>query len=188
MSDRSRAANAAHMIRPDHLPQDGQNVRVSLGERERASLASRLGILAVERFEAEIVATPWRRHGAAVRGWLKALVVQESVVTLEPVRQTIEERVDLTFLPEGSQAAPSRSSDAVEIELDPEGEDLPDVFEGDSVNLDAALEEVLALAIDPYPREAAERFEAGDDEEAVEDEKVSPFAALAALKPKRMDG
>lgn len=187
MTDSSQMSRMPRLVRATHLPAGGMPIRFRMGEAEREALAVQLKILAVDSFEADVTATAWRRDGVAVRGWLKAVIAQESVVTLEPVRQSIEERVDLTFIPQAVQAAPPRAEDGA-IELDPEGDDLPDVFEGDSVDLDAALHELLALAIDPYPREPTESFEGAEDEEPEDDAKVSPFAVLASLTSKKSEG
>jgi uncharacterized metal-binding protein YceD (DUF177 family) len=104
-------------------------------------------------------------------GQLSAEVVQSCIVTLEPVAQRVEEAVDLRFLPEGSEPGD-----------DPEEPDeIP--MQGGALDLGEALAEQLALALDSYPRaEGAEL-----PPEAGEDADRNPFAALAALRPRRED-
>jgi hypothetical protein len=56
-----------------------------------------------------------------VEGRVEALIVQECVVTLDPVEEGIDEEVSALFLPEGSKLAlPQRSAEG-EIILDAEG-------------------------------------------------------------------
>jgi hypothetical protein len=107
-------------------------------------------------------------------------VTQPSVVTLEPVRQSISEPVDRIFLPGGEKpyAGPANA----EIFVDLEGEDVPDHFEGNEADLTDLIVEILALAVDPYPREPGVSL---DDLGLEPDgDQSSPFAALKALKPK----
>lgn len=165
------------------LPRDGLPVRFEASEEEREVLARFLAIPAVERLSAEMRATPWRSGGVSVKGRLTAVAVQESVVTLEPVSQEIDEPVDLIFVPEQSKLSRIRGQGEGEIHLDPEGEDIPDTFSGDRIDLGASLREILTLALDPYPREAGAEFE-GREEEAEEERRPSPFAALARLGSK----
>ncbi len=169
-----------HDVRVSRLAQAGHDVRVEWDEGQRRALASFLSVPAIESFVATVAVTPFGRGGAAVRGSIRAEIVQESIVTLEPVRQSVRDDVARTFLPEGSSLLRPSLDEAGEMELDPEGEDPPDPFTGDTVDLGAVLVEALALAIDPYPRAGSEAFE--DRNPPPEDEKVSPFAALAALK------
>ena len=174
------------------VPRDGQRIQFTAGDGERAALARFLAIVSVEKLVADIMLSPWRRDGIAIKGWLDAEIVQESVVTLEPVAQSIREPVALLFVPETSKLAKPRLNEDGEIHLDPEGDDLPDTFSGDRIDLGPALREVLALALDPYPREPdaafEDRIEDSDDQSPGGAGKVSPFAALAKLKPGSSDG
>lgn len=179
---------ASRRVRLTQISRDGLPLRFAADEGDRRAIAERLGVLSVEAMTADLVVAPWRRDGASLRGRLRAEVTQESVVSLEPVRQLIDEPVDLTFLPESVQPAVPQRTDAGEIEIDPEGEDPPDVLDGDAIDVVGALEEVLALAIDPYPRGANENFASDPASEPEEDRRPSPFARLAALKGDKTDG
>lgn len=169
-----------HDVRVSRLAQSGDGIRVEWDEGQRKAVADFLAVVSIDRFAAQITASPFGRGGAAFRGTIEAEIVQESIVTLEPVRQIVRESFARTFLPEGSSLLRPTIDEAGEMELDPEGEDSPDPFTGDTVDLGAVLVETLALAVDPYPRGDSEAFE--DEAPPPEDEKVSPFAALAALK------
>jgi uncharacterized metal-binding protein YceD (DUF177 family) len=144
---------------------EGRREILEADEAERAALARRLGIPAVEHLRAELLLRP--EAGGAVRaeGRLAAAVVQLCVVTLEPVEQRVEEVVDLRLLPAGRE---------------PQDEaDEPDEIatQGGVADLGEAVAEQLALALDPYPRAPgaalpAEATDAGEH----------PMAALAKLR------
>ncbi|MFD2236028.1 DUF177 domain-containing protein [Aureimonas populi] len=164
------------------LPREGLPVEFEADEAEREALARFLGIEAVESLAAEVRVAPWRQGGVSVKGRLKAAAVQASVVTLEPVREEIDEEVDRLFIPENSKLSRIRGADEGEIHLDPEGDDIPDTFTGERLDLGAAFREIVAMSLDPYPREPDIVFEGDAGEEEAQDRPVSPFAALARLK------
>lgn len=163
------------------LPAGGMPVRFEAGPAARAALAERLGIVSVERFTADVVVAPWRGDGVKVTGRLSAGVLQTSVVTLEPLAEAVEEEVDLLFAPDHSRLARLPELKDGELHLDPEGEDAPDTFSGDRIDLGEALTEILALGLDPYPREADAVFEAIDTDPDPLAGAVSPFDALRKL-------
>ncbi|MEF2070918.1 DUF177 domain-containing protein [Consotaella sp. CSK11QG-6] len=150
-------------------------------ESERAALANHLGIPAVERLEAELIAAPWRADGVRVQGRLAANVVQTCVVTLEPVHQTIDEPIEAFYVPADSRLARRIERDKEDLELDPEGDDGVEVFSGETIDLGNLLTEVLSLGLDPYPRAPRAAFEEVVDTDEQADD--SPFASLKVLKP-----
>ncbi|WP_062011031.1 DUF177 domain-containing protein [Aureimonas sp. AU4] len=164
------------------LPQNGMPVHFRPDEAEREALARFLGIVAVTELSAELLVRKWKRDGVAVTGRLKGRVVQESVVTLEPVGQDIDEVIDGIFVPEGSKLARILPEGDGELHLDPNGDDIPETFRGDRIDLGAYLCEAVGLALEPYPRESDAEFEEYDTDPAPDEGKVSPFAALAKLK------
>jgi uncharacterized metal-binding protein YceD (DUF177 family) len=166
-------------IRLDSMPVAGRDVDLTPSSDERAALATRLGVTSVDALSVKLHAVKFR-GGIRVSGRLAASVTQPSVVTLEPLVQSISEPVDRIFLPGGEKdyAGPANA----EIFVDLEGEDIPDHFEGNEADLTDLVIETLALSIDLYPRAPGESVEAlGLKPEPLEDH---PFAALKALKPK----
>jgi hypothetical protein len=166
-------------IRLDSMPATGRDVHVAPPADELALLAERLGVSSVESLDVRLHAVKFR-GGIRVTGRLTAQVTQPSVVTLEPIRQSISEPVDRIFLPGGEKpyAGPANA----EIFVDLEGEDIPDHFDGNEADLTDLIVEILALAVDPYPREPGVSL---DDLGLKPDvDESSPFAALKALKPK----
>ncbi|MFH1793835.1 MAG: DUF177 domain-containing protein [Pseudomonadota bacterium] len=161
------------------LPQKGFPVVVEPDAKARAELARVHGLVSVERFRAELLFVAWKRGGVSVTGSVRATIVQQCVVTLEPIEAQIDEEVDLVFVPEGSALARDTIEEG-ELVLSADGPDLPETFDGVSIDAGGTAEEVFALAIDPYPRKPdAELPSTGPD-----DGEGSPFATLRGLVPK----
>ena len=165
------------IIRVDGLPAVGCDLDVALSAAELQGLTDLLEVSAVERLTANLHAVPFR-GGIRVTGRVAGRVVQPCVVTLEPVSQDIDEAVDRVFLP--ASAGVTNGHSEAEIFVDPEGEDLPDVFDGREADLSGMIIETLALAIDPYPR--APGVSVADLGIEDEDEEASPFAVLKGLR------
>ena len=116
-------------------------------------------------------------------GRVRASLVQDCVVTLDPVRSEVDEEISALFLPEGSRLATPRQSPEGEILLDAEGEDGPELFSGDTIDVGQLAEEFFALGIDPYPRKPGIAVENAPEPE---EEKRGPlFEKLQALAKKR---
>lgn len=177
VSEMPRIENAS--IRVDTMPPMGRELKLSVGEEDRARIASLLDVTEVQALEVSLHAVKFR-GGMRVTGRLTASVVQPSVVTLDPVRQEISEPIDRVFLPDSEK--PHGPTANAEIFVDLEGEDVPDRFEGPEADLSSLIIETLALAIDPYPRAEGESLDALGL--AQPDEEESPFASLKSLKKK----
>lgn len=166
------------------LPQSGYPLALRPDERQRAALAQAAGVTSVHGFEADIVLRRWRRDGVELVGDIRAQIEQPCIVSLEPVRQDIAEKLRLTFLPQHSALAKPVVQSDRELVLDPEGEDPPETFSGDSIDIWPVMLEMLILAIDTFPRAEGAQFDAhsqsaGDDIDAVA---PSPFSVLKNLK------
>jgi len=168
----------AHQLRLDQV-RDGERLDLTADEAERASIAGRLDLRALNRLDAHVCLS---RTGLVVRaeGRIAATLEQSCVVTGEPVSAHIDEPFNLLFTPEPEGSAPDD-----EVEL---GEADCDVafYDGSVIDLGSAIADTLALSIDPYPRSAtadAALREAG----VLTEEQASPFAALAALKGQKSD-
>lgn len=119
---------------------EGRHEILEADPAERAALAIRFGIPAVECFRAELRLSPEADGAVRVQGRLAAEVVQICVVTLEPVEQTVGEDVALRLLPAGREPRD-------------EPDETDEVATRNGVaDLGEALAEQLALALDPYPR------------------------------------
>ncbi len=150
--------------------------------RQRQALAEVHGLLAVERWRADLLVTGWKRNGVKVAGSVTADIVQECIVTLDPLPATIESEVSGLFFPDDSRIGRDGFSHGGEIVLDPEGDDAPETFTGSTIDVGALAEEFFGLAIDPYPRKPGAAVAAAP--EPLVDDKPSPFAGLARIGPK----
>jgi uncharacterized metal-binding protein YceD (DUF177 family) len=174
--DSRRVAIPDASIRLDSMPTAGRDLDITVEREARDAIAELLEVTAVDRLQVKLHAVRFR-GGIRVTGQLKALVVQPSVVSLEPVTQEIVEAVDRVFLPGGEKPYAGKAD--AEVFVDLEGDDLPDHFEGNEADLSDFIVEMLALSIDPYPRLEGESVGVAGDADEGDD---SPFAGLKALK------
>jgi uncharacterized metal-binding protein YceD (DUF177 family) len=149
-------------------------VRLAANEAERAALATRFGIVAVNRLVAEVELAPAKRAILAT-GRLDAEIVQSCAISGEDVPVTVSEPLALRFVP---QRRPGRPDEEVELGA----EDLDEMeFSGTQFDLGEAVAQSLALAIDPFlegPNADEFRKKSGYFGE----DTANPFAALAKLK------
>jgi uncharacterized metal-binding protein YceD (DUF177 family) len=162
---------------------------IEAGPEERAALAARFEILAIESLTAEV---RLRRDRAGVQvafsARFSASVIQECVFTLEPTPTKINEAVEIRF---------DLSPEILAAELDIEaGDDSAEPLEGDVLDIGEVIAQHLSLALDPFPRHSsappppdAEDLlvaEIGLPETEVEATpetgRPSPFAALAKIR------
>jgi uncharacterized metal-binding protein YceD (DUF177 family) len=160
---------APEMQRMFPITRIGAGIRfvVESKSEERAALARRMGVLAIDaltcRFDLR------RDVGDAIEasGLLQARVTQTCVVSLEAFDADIVEPFSVRFVPAGTESD----------DLDLEAEDEIG-YEGGVIDLGEATSEQLALALDPFPRKPG--AELATDTSA---EQSGAFAALAKLLP-----
>lgn len=163
-------------VRADTLGEEPRRLGIEADASERAALARRFGLIAIDRLAAKF-ALSRKASEIAMRGTVSAAVTQACVASGEPVEAAIEAPFDILFRPQ-----PSVGDDAEEIELD-EGELDVVFYDGAAVDAGEAVAETLAIALDPYPR--APGAEAALKAAGVKDEEeAGPFAALAGLRDK----
>lgn len=149
-----------------HVPAGGADWVLETSPAERAALAARFGIEAVNAFQASLRLAPREDGVVLASGRLWAEVVQLCVVSVEPVTQEVTAPLAFRLLPPGMAAADTPADEADDIES-----------AHGLVDLGEVLAEELALALDPYPR----HHDAQLPPEAREGPET-PFAALAQLK------
>ena len=153
----------------------GRELELEADEGARDRLARLFDLAGVERFAAHVSTQAWL-DGVRLRGRWSARVIYRCGLTLEPFPADLEGGLDLKLLPEGSPHLPA--SDA-EPSGDPEAEDPPEAFEGERIDVGDLLGQRLSVEFDPFPRKPGASFEPPPA-----DSEPSPFAALAALRPK----
>ena len=153
------------------------------GAEERAALADALGIRAVRKLSLTGQIAPEGKSDLLLEASLGATIVQDCVVTGDPVTTRIDEPVLRRYLadmedPEGDEA---------EMPEDDTAERLPA-----EIDLADVMREALALALPPWPR--AEGVEPVDvtvtepGKEPMTEEDARPFAGLKALRDQLKDG
>lgn len=164
------------VVRVERLHPPGRDVTISGAQVDLQQLAEVLKVDAVESFAAKVTVAPFR-GGIRVLGSLTTQIVQQSVVSLESVAQTIDEPIDRVFLPSTGKDRDLPPGAEVFVDLE---DDVPDELDGPELDLTDLLIETTALAIDPYPRAPGESLQsAGMD---LDDGVLSPFEALGRLK------
>lgn len=160
------------MIKARPLP--AGPVVIEASPEERAALAARFGLGAVESLRAEVALEPKPRAIRAT-GRLHAAILQPCAISGEDFPVTIDEPVELRFVEENQR--PATPDEEIELEAD----DCDEIeFSGDMFDLGEAVAQTLGLAIDPYaegPNADAARAAAGIVQE---DEKLGPLADLLA--------
>jgi uncharacterized metal-binding protein YceD (DUF177 family) len=170
-------AEFSRVVRVDDLPPGGTAMTVTADAAECAALAARFDLLALRGLKAMLELTPGSAGGGRtlhVAGRLTAEVEQACVVTLDPVPSRVDEPVDLSF----AEAVEPAAAEAV-VAVD--AEDPPEPMADGAVDLGEAVAELLALALEPYPRKPGAVFEPLPEPAAAA---ASPFAALRQIKGK----
>ncbi len=162
------------------VPGDGRHVSLKPTAAEIDALIAFAGVVAISGFTAELDVRPWGKTGFRVTGQVTADVIQSCVVTLEPVEGRVDETVEVKLAPlaDAERYAPKASPEG-EIIIDIAADDVPDFFDGPTIDVGAIAVEFFMLGLDPYPRKDGAEFAPLPDPGKAE---VSPFAKLAALK------
>lgn len=159
------------------VPPKGSTVTIEADAAEREGLARLMDIVAIDRLSAELTLTPFRRSGVKIVGTVRANVKQACVITLDPVDETIEEPIEIRFLPASEiEAMPD------EVEIDVDAADPPEPLDGPTVDLGALAAEFVAVALDPYPRAPGASFEDVIEDAGEPEAPPSPFGKLVDLK------
>lgn len=163
-------------IKADQIKRLTGKTHIEANEAERAALARRFNLSALDRLEADYELS--EENGAIVaRGRIRAALAQPCVATGVAVPEDIDGELLLRFVEEGEDIVPGE-----ELELDAEEYDTIG-YDGQVIDMGEAVAETMALAMTPYPRSrGADAYlkEAG----VLSEEQASPFAALLSLKDK----
>jgi uncharacterized metal-binding protein YceD (DUF177 family) len=145
--------------------------QISANAEERAALAQRFGLQAIDRLEADLTLHRAGNGVIHVEGTVRGEVVQSCVVTLEPVPARIEEAFAADFA-----AQSDRPSE--EEEIDFEAADPPEPIRNGHIDLGELAAEHLSLALDPYPRAPGARLPQASEPDELEVRPVNPFSIL----------
>ena len=149
-------------------------VVIEASPEERAALATRFGLGAVDSLRAEVTLEQKPRAIRAT-GRLTAQIMQPCAISGEDFPVAIDEPIDLRFVEDNQR--PATEDEEIELEAD----DCDEIeYTGEMFDLGEAVAQTLGLAIDPYaegPNADAARKAAGIVQEGEQD---GPLAALLA--------
>lgn len=179
-------AHPSEFYRPfdtGEMSEDVAERQISANDDERAALARRFSLQALDKLSATLTVRRVSDDMFHLSGRLSAAVVQQCVVTLEPLPASIDEPVAVTFV-KSKAAAPKGKAAAEAAEgLEDEG---PEPMQGDFIDLGEAVAQQLAVSLNPYPRAPGASLEAvlpgGLPTEKGEEKRPSPFAVLETLR------
>ena len=162
----------------DHLGEAAVLKEISATEEERAALARRFELLALDRLDADLTIERLPGKGVIrVGGHFEADVTQACVISLQPVPVHISQ--DFTQLYALAPETPVTREHVIDAEAD----DPPEALGPGGLDLGEAVVQQFALALDPYPRAPEARPLSTPDWEAPPLPEVSgPFAILKDLK------
>jgi uncharacterized metal-binding protein YceD (DUF177 family) len=160
----------------DTLGAAPKRLSVEADEGERAALARRFGLVAIERLNADVTLTV--QNGAVTgAGAVAGAVTQSCVASGEPVAAHVEAPFALIFRPQPEGDGHDEEIELAEAELDTV------FYEGGAIDVGEAVAETLLLNLDPYPR-APGAGEALKTAGVKGEEDAGPFGALAGLRDK----
>jgi uncharacterized protein len=167
-----------------HLGDGGQALsgRIDASEAECLALAKQFGIQSLAGLGFDYRLQPIASERFHLTGRIDARLTQLCIVTLEPVAEHVDEEVALECWPqEQIEADGSDSADAPVFGELPDDPPVP-IIDG-KVDLGALAAEILASAINPYPRKDEAEF-AWDDPKDAANPASGPFGDLAKWKPR----
>jgi len=139
-------------------PHPPQTLTVEANDSERAALAQRFGIAAIDSL---VAVARFIEDGTAISvdGEIDAALVQECAVAGDRFPVKVAESFSVRMVP------PARRAVTPDEEIELDEDDLDEIeFDGESFDLGEIVAQTLALAIDPYaegPNAEAARQQAG---------------------------
>jgi uncharacterized metal-binding protein YceD (DUF177 family) len=169
-------------LQVDKISAGGMEERIVARPSERAALAARFGLLDLPMLEAYLNVDHAEGRMIAVTGRLSADVVQQCVVTLEPIASHIDDTINILYA--SAQLLDVGANPPHVDELD---EDPPEPIVNGVIDLGELVAQHLAVALDPYPRKEGALLVNKTTEEPARGAVVTPFAMLNELakKPKK---
>ena len=179
----------------DRMGPTGTALDISPIDSERAALAKRFGFVGLPALSARV--TVDRKTGGliAVEGRLRGRIVQNCILTLDPVTQELDESFRLLFKPDFAEERDPESGEAL-VSAQP---DAPEPLTSRLLDVGEIVAEQLSLAAEPYPRRPGVKLEdvlpqsrgngpRGGRPQGKSEPRRHPFAGLAALRDKPRRG
>lgn len=177
MSDESTDASPPELSRPFHLAELAEDperkVVIETTEAERKALAERCLLLSLDALEAQLTVRSDAVGEIVVEGHLRAEVVQECVITLEPVAESVAGPFEQRYTPHPADPAAN-------LEIGPDDVEPPEPVVGEAIDLGELVAQYLSLSLNPYPR--APDTDAQADQYRADPQRDGPFAVLSKLR------
>ena len=153
---------------------------IKANEEERNKLATRFNLIELRSFSANVKMTRLNSHAnVLVEGKLNARVVQQCVVTLEPISSDIS----CTLSCEYSES--QEVVDDVKVDFDLLTVDPPELIVDGQFDIGILLTEYFGLEINPFPRSLGADYDAMHDTNKmnkIDLGRSNPFDILRKLK------
>jgi uncharacterized metal-binding protein YceD (DUF177 family) len=140
---------------------------IAATEEERAALARRFDLVAIDRLTATVELARQGKDLVLLRAGFEAGFVQNCVVSLDPVPGAVSERFSLLYGP--PEAEESAAGFGEDVAFEP--------LSVDAIDIGEAVAQEFSLALPPFPRRAEAIIEAEEPGRA----EKNPFAALSRL-------
>ncbi|MDD9909400.1 MAG: DUF177 domain-containing protein [Ahrensia sp.] len=168
----------SYPVKVRKLPARGVHETFEADAAIAAAVAAAFDLTEVKSLRADARIKPWQRQGVSVSGTVTAVVVQPCAISGEPLQASVSESFERLYVPEGSRLAAPNGADSKEWVLEVDGDEVPDTFQGDAIDLSEAWLETFSLGLDPFARLPDAELPDNPHEEPA----PSPFAALSKLK------
>lgn len=155
----------------DDLPKAGRHFVLDANAEERAAVAQRLGVSAIDALSGDLRVTVGKER-FTVRGTVAARLTRECVISLEEITEDIDEPFEIDFV---------RHAGALETAEEEISLDSPEVHSDPQFDIGELLVQQLSLAMDPFPKK---QDASGLTTEFATQKETSPFARAlgAAIK------
>ncbi len=164
------------------LTDKGAEISIAPGPPERAAIAKWLGAVGLDSLRATVRLKRLSEDRIRYEASYSAGIVQQCVVTLDPVPSRLEAEFTRDFRLKASPRHKKPSLDRSHLIANLDEEEV-ETLEGTVLDLAVPLLEEIGLALDPYPRAQGVAFSPVQDEAAEPPSPAeSPFAILGRLK------
>lgn len=178
-----RAIKDHELSRPlqvDRISAGGVREQIVARPEELKALAARFGLWELSRLEATLDVDRAEGKMFAVRGKLFADVVQQCVVTLEPVKDHITDSIDVLFAP----------PQIIKKDWDGAFTDIgdaepPEPIENGVIDLGELVAQHLSIALNPYPRKEGVHLGSYEAKAQQAQNSDNPFAKLALISKEK---
>ncbi len=158
---------------------EGLDINRRASEKERAQICRELALVHCETLSVNYTLSPSNHGTFELKGILRAKVTQNCVITLEPIQALLEEKLRATYAHSDlCESSPSHEDQAIlnQRSIEP--------IRSDKLEVGRLVFETFSSSIDPYPKKPGAKLEVMTSlaKDQHQDDKSSPFAALAQLK------